>query len=92
MPLSEGLPQRKRHRKAFSKQRPAGIRNHLRRDFAAEAPNTKWVTDITCIRTAEDGRLYLCFVSTVGRDEAVIRDYIRHQEEDRRLDQMYLWR
>jgi putative transposase len=33
------------------------------------------------------------FVSTVGRDEAVIREYIRHQEhEDRRLDQMNLWR
>jgi len=33
------------------------------------------------------------FVSTVGRDEGVIRDYIRHQEsEDRRLDQMNLLR
>ena len=33
------------------------------------------------------------FVSTVGRDEAVIRDYIRHQEqEDRRLGQLNLWR
>jgi putative transposase len=31
------------------------------------------------------------FVSTVGRDEAVIREYIRHQEvEDKRLDQMNL--
>jgi len=31
------------------------------------------------------------FVSTVGRDEAVIRDYIRRQEEeDRRLDQLNL--
>ena len=31
------------------------------------------------------------FVSTVGRDEEVIRDYIRHQEaEDRRLDQLKL--
>ena len=31
------------------------------------------------------------FVSTVGRDEAVIRNYIRHQEgEDRRVDQMNL--
>jgi putative transposase len=31
------------------------------------------------------------FVSTVGRDEQVIRDYIRHQErEDRRLDQLSL--
>jgi len=33
------------------------------------------------------------FVSTVGRDEAVIREYIRHQErEDERLEQMNLLR
>lgn len=33
------------------------------------------------------------FVSTVGLDEAVIREYIRNQEqEDRRLDQLGLWR
>ena len=33
------------------------------------------------------------FVSTVGRDEEVIRNYIRNQEqEDRRLEQMNLWR
>ena len=33
------------------------------------------------------------FVSTVCRDEAVIREYIRKQEaEDTRLDQMNLWR
>ena len=32
------------------------------------------------------------FVSTGGRDEKVIRDYIRHQEqEDQRLDQLRLW-
>ena len=31
------------------------------------------------------------FASTVGRDEQVIRDYIRHQEaEDRRVDQLEL--
>jgi putative transposase len=31
------------------------------------------------------------FVSTVGRDEALIREYIQHQErEDRRLDQLNL--
>ena len=31
------------------------------------------------------------FVSTVGRDERVIREYIRHQEaEDRRVDQLRL--
>ena len=33
------------------------------------------------------------FVSTVGRDEETIRDYIRNQEkEDRRLEQLNLWR
>ena len=33
------------------------------------------------------------FVSTVGRDEAQIREYIRNQEqEDQRLEQLSLWR
>lgn len=33
------------------------------------------------------------FVSTVGRDEALIREYIRNQEkEDQRRDEMNLWR
>ena len=33
------------------------------------------------------------FVSTIGRDEATVREYIRNQEqEDQRLDQMNLWR
>ena len=36
------------------------------------------------------GRGFL--VSTVGRDEGLIRDYIRNQdEEDRRLEQMKMW-
>ena len=33
------------------------------------------------------------FVSTVGRDEEVIREYIRNEEqEDKRLEQLNLWR
>ena len=37
------------------------------------------------------GRGYM--VSTVGRDETVIREYIRNQEqEDKRLDQLDLWK
>ena len=33
------------------------------------------------------------FVSTVGGDEVTIRDYIRNQEqEDKRLDQLNMWR
>jgi putative transposase len=32
-------------------------------------------------------------VSTVGRDEATIQEYIRNQEkEDERLDQLNLWK
>ena len=32
------------------------------------------------------------FVSTVGRDEATIREYIRNQEQvDEKLEQMKLW-
>ena len=32
------------------------------------------------------------WVSTVGRDEAMVRDYIRNQEkEDQRLEQMLPW-
>ena len=33
------------------------------------------------------------FVSTVGRDEEVIREYIRNQEnEDTRLEQLSMWK
>jgi len=33
------------------------------------------------------------YISTVGRDERVIRGYIRHQgAEDQRLEQLNLWR
>lgn len=57
----QGLPQRRKWRKKASDARPQYIRNHLERDFDAAEPNTKWVTDITYIRTAERW-LYLCVV------------------------------
>jgi putative transposase len=57
----QGVPRRRRWRKKPSGARPNGTRNHLDRDFSAAAPNTKWVTDITYIRTAEHW-LYLCIV------------------------------
>ena len=57
----QGIPQRRKWRKKASGPRPSGIRNHLDRQFAAEQPNAKWVTDITYIRTAEHW-LYLCVV------------------------------
>lgn len=57
----QGIPQRTRWRKKPVNQRPSDVINHLERDFAADAPNTKWVTDITYIRTQESW-LYLCVV------------------------------
>ncbi len=57
----QGIPHKARWRKKTNGQRPDGIRNHLDRDFNATEPNTKWVTDITYIRTAENW-LYLCVV------------------------------
>lgn len=56
-----GIPQKRRWRRKKSSERPAFVRNHLERDFAADTANTKWVTDITYIRTAEHW-LYLCVV------------------------------
>jgi transposase InsO family protein len=56
-----GVPQRRQWRKKPSGVRPHGTRNHLERDFTAIAPHTKWVTDITYIRTVEHW-LYRCIV------------------------------
>jgi len=56
-----GIPQRRRWRKKPTGTRPDHVQNHLARDFNADQPNTKWVTDITYIRTAE-GWLYLSVV------------------------------
>jgi hypothetical protein len=51
---------------------------------AGRGRGTLWVS-IFCARGYH--------VSTVGRDETVIRDYIRNQEqEDKRLGKMNLWR
>jgi putative transposase len=56
-----GIPQRRRWRAKPTGIRPDHVQNHLARDFTADEPNTKWVTDITYIRTAE-GWLYLSVV------------------------------
>ena len=54
----QGVPQRRQWRKKPSGARSSGTHNHLDRHFNAATPNTKWVTDITYIRTAEQW-LYL---------------------------------
>jgi putative transposase len=57
----QGIPQRKRWRHKPSSKRSAPVSNHLERDFQGTAPNCKWATDITYVRTAEHW-LYLCVV------------------------------
>jgi transposase InsO family protein len=49
----EGVPQPRRWRKKWPSFRPDGVENHLARDFQADLPNTKWMTDLTYIRAGE---------------------------------------
>jgi len=57
----KGIPQKRRWGKKPSGKRPDGVQNVLARDFTADEPNTKWVTNITYIETRQ-GWLYLCVV------------------------------
>ena len=57
----QGIPAARKWRSRKPEQRPGNIRNHLERDFTADTAGTKWVTDITYIRTGE-GWLYLTVV------------------------------
>jgi putative transposase len=65
-----GIPSRKQWRKRKSTQRPDHVINHLERDFTAEQSDTKWVTDITYIRTGE-GWLYLAAVIDLHHRQVV---------------------
>lgn len=48
-----GIPQAKKWRKKGAEDRPAGIENHLDRQFETDKPNVRWATDITYIRTRQ---------------------------------------
>jgi putative transposase len=56
-----GVPQRRPFRNKRTGVRPEHMKNHPERDFVALEPNTKWVTDITCIHKGESW-LYPCRV------------------------------
>jgi putative transposase len=77
-----GIPQRRRWRHKPSGERPSSIRNHLDRDFAAAAPNAKWVTDITYIRTGE-GWLYLSVV--IDLCSGIVIGWSMSPRQDRQL-------
>jgi putative transposase len=77
-----GIPQRRRWRKKQSSERPDGIQNHLQRDFNADEPNTKWVTDITYIRVNKVW-LYLCVV--LDLHSKIIVGWSMSHRQDRQL-------
>lgn len=72
--------------------RPDGVRNLLERDFSANEPETKWVTDITEIATLE-GKLYLCVVLDLY--SKLVMGWSMHHRQDRhmvvRAVQMAVW-
>ena len=78
----QGIPQAQRWRKKGNGSRPGDVRNHLDRDFSSVQANTKWVTDITYIRTAE-GWLYLCVV--IDLYTGVVVGWSMSQRQDRQL-------
>lgn len=72
--------------------RPIGVKNLLERDFTANEPETKWVTDITEILTLE-GKLFLCIVLDLFNKLVV--GWSMHHRQDRhmvvRAVQMAVW-
>ena len=57
----QGWPRKKGRGYKRDAIRPQGVEDHLRRDFFATEPETKWVTDITEL-ACDEGKLYLCVV------------------------------
>src|SRR5699024_10042121 len=78
-----GWPRRKRRgRSGRSTQRPSDVANHLQRDFTALEPETKWVTDITEIKTGT-GKLYLCVV--IDLYSKLVVGWSMHHRQDRKM-------
>ncbi|CCP18714.1 putative transposase [Stenotrophomonas maltophilia RA8] len=61
---------------------PPGVVNLLERDFLALEPETKWVTDITEIKT-QQGKLYLCIVLDLY-DQRIV-GWSMHVRQDRQM-------
>ena len=93
---AEGLQGWPRPKRRGQRGRPAltppGVRNWLERDFSALEPETKWVTDITELKTGE-GKLYLCIVLDLFDQR--VAGWSMHHRQDRhmviRAVQMAVW-
>jgi len=78
----QGWPRKKGRGRKRQTVRPAGIKNHLERDFTALEPDTKWVTDITEIPT-QAGKLYLCVVLDLF--SKLVIGWSMHHRQDRHM-------
>lgn len=61
---------------------PPDVKNLLERDFTALEPETKWVTDITEIKTSE-GKLFLCIVLDLF--SKLVIGWSMHHRQDRQM-------
>ncbi|WP_440570541.1 IS3 family transposase [Stenotrophomonas maltophilia] len=89
----QGWPRPKRRgQRAQPALTPPGVRKLLERDFSALEPETKWVTDITEIKT-QQAKLYLCVVLDLF-DQRIV-GWSMHHRQDRqmviRAVQMAVW-
>ena len=89
----QGWPRPKRRgQRAQPALTPPCVRNLLERDFSALEPETKWVTDITEIKT-QQAKLYLCVVLDLF-DQRIV-GWSMHHRQDRqmviRAVQMTVW-
>jgi putative transposase len=89
----QGWPRRRKRRFGGKPGvRPVGVENLLERDFTANEPETKWVTDITEVHT-DEGKLFLCVVLDLYNK--LVAGWSMHHRQDRqmvvRAVQMAVW-
>lgn len=79
----QGWPRKKkRGQRAQPGLRPRGVENLLERNFTALEPETKWVTDITEVKTGE-GKLFLCVV--IDLFSKLVVGWSMHHRQDRQM-------
>jgi putative transposase len=79
----QGWPRKKkRGQRGRPSLPPTGVQNLLERDFTAMEPETKWVTDITELKTGE-GKLYLCVV--IDLFSKLVAGWSMHHRQDRQM-------
>ena len=79
----QGWPRKKKRGQSYPPSvPPADVQNQLQRDFTALEPETKWVTDITELKTGE-GKLYLCVVLDLY--SKLVVGWSMHHRQDRQM-------